>query len=289
MDEYNMSHTGAELDDAINKFKSGYIKPSGTLDINENGIKNVKEYESVNVDVKGADVSEVTATEEDVLRGVNFVNSQGKLLEGNIIRQSMVDGVDNYIPFPNQNYLELSKGYYPNDFRINALLQEKTVSPKLLMNTFVEPDSGYALSRVIVNGYTIPDSYINKDSTEMFVTQSAEGTYTTGSDDVYLGDISINIGFKPKIFFFVALSGLENNKTSQYALNTSLLISDNNYNVLLRRTTGIYFGSDYGSRTAQSSSSSNTFFITNNGVQGGASSSFYAQGGAKTFNWYAWG
>ena len=28
MSEYNMSHTGAELDDAINKFISGYIDKS---------------------------------------------------------------------------------------------------------------------------------------------------------------------------------------------------------------------------------------------------------------------
>ena len=169
-----MSHTGAELDEAISKFKDGYIKPSGTLEISENGVKNVKEYESVSVDVQGADVSDVTATADDVLKGVKFVNSLGQLLEGTIPTKTITPDVDDYIPFP-QDYAEYSSGYYPNDLKIYAHLQEKTVTPRLLMNTFVEPDSGYALSRVIVNGYTIPDSYIHKDSTELYVTQSAEG------------------------------------------------------------------------------------------------------------------
>lgn len=51
MSEYNMSHTGAELDDAINKVKSGYIKPSGNTTITSNGTHNVKQYENAVVSV----------------------------------------------------------------------------------------------------------------------------------------------------------------------------------------------------------------------------------------------
>lgn len=36
MSEYNLSHTGKELDDAISKVKSGYILPSETVNITEN-------------------------------------------------------------------------------------------------------------------------------------------------------------------------------------------------------------------------------------------------------------
>ena len=36
MSEYYMSHTGEELDEAINKVKNGYILPSETINISEN-------------------------------------------------------------------------------------------------------------------------------------------------------------------------------------------------------------------------------------------------------------
>lgn len=51
MSEYNMTHTGKELDDAINKVKSGYIKPSGSKNISANGTHDVKQYENVVVNV----------------------------------------------------------------------------------------------------------------------------------------------------------------------------------------------------------------------------------------------
>ena len=53
MSEYNMTHTGAELDSAISKVHSGYIMPSGTKpgEITENGRHNVKEYEFADVNV----------------------------------------------------------------------------------------------------------------------------------------------------------------------------------------------------------------------------------------------
>lgn len=288
MDEYNMSHTGAELDEAISKFKDGYIKPSGTLEISENGVKNVKEYESVSVDVQGADVSDVTATADDVLKGVKFVNSLGQTLEGSIPIKSIEPGVDDYIPLPEQDYFDLPKGYYPNDLKIYAHLQEKTVTPRLLMNTFVEPDSGYALSRVIVNGYTIPDSYIHKDSTKLFVTQSAEGTYTAGASNTYLDDVSINIGFKPKIFIFLVDQGMKSKSTSDFLITSSILIADNNNNILAKRTTGTYYNSSLGARTAQSTGDSNTFYLTSNGVHGGSGSSFFIEAGFR-MKWYAWG
>ncbi len=51
MSEYNMSHTGAELDSAINKVNSGYILPSGNKSITANGTHDVKNYEKAVVNI----------------------------------------------------------------------------------------------------------------------------------------------------------------------------------------------------------------------------------------------
>ncbi len=234
------------------------------------------------------DLTEDTVTPETLLSGVTAHAANGESIEGTIPTQQITPDVDDYIPLPEQDYFDLPKGYYPNDLKIYAHLQEKTVTPRLLMNTFVEPDSGYALSRVIVNGYTIPDSYIHKDSTELYVTQSAEGAYVAGSSNTYLDDVSINIGFKPKIFIFVTDQGMKSKKTNEYLITSSILIADNNYNILTKRTTGTYYNSSTGARTAQSSGDSNTFYLTSNGVHGGSGSSFFIEAGFR-MKWYAWG
>lgn len=234
------------------------------------------------------DLTEDTVTPETLLSGVTAHAANGESIEGTIPTQQITPDVDDYIPLPEQDYFDLPKGYYPNDLKIYAHLQEKTVTPRLLMNTFVEPDSGYALSRVIVNGYTIPDSYIHKDSTELYVTQSAEGTYTAGANDTYLDDISINIGFKPKIFIFVSDQGMDSKSTNEYLMTNSFLITDNNYNVLAKRTTGAYYSSSLGARSASGSSDGNTFYLTSNGVHGGSGASFFIQSGRR-MKWYAWG
>lgn len=41
MSEYYMSHTGAELDEAINKVKNGYVLPTEVINIVQNNISNI--------------------------------------------------------------------------------------------------------------------------------------------------------------------------------------------------------------------------------------------------------
>ena len=51
MSEYYLGFTGAQLDDAINKVRSGYIKPEGSMPITENGTFDVREKAEVKVNV----------------------------------------------------------------------------------------------------------------------------------------------------------------------------------------------------------------------------------------------
>lgn len=51
MSEYNMTHTGQELDAAIAKVQNGYILPSGTKNITTNGTHDVKNAKTANVNV----------------------------------------------------------------------------------------------------------------------------------------------------------------------------------------------------------------------------------------------
>ena len=51
MSEYVLRHSGKELDDAIEKVHSGYIYPSGTLRIDENGEYDISSFRNVRIDV----------------------------------------------------------------------------------------------------------------------------------------------------------------------------------------------------------------------------------------------
>lgn len=51
MSEYNMSHTGAQLDEAIDKVKNGYILPEESINISANGEYDVTEFAKAVVSV----------------------------------------------------------------------------------------------------------------------------------------------------------------------------------------------------------------------------------------------
>lgn len=70
MSEYNMTHTGAELDSAISKVNSGYILPQGSIELKTNGTHNVKAYENAVVNIPtGTDTSDATAGAYDICSG----------------------------------------------------------------------------------------------------------------------------------------------------------------------------------------------------------------------------
>lgn len=77
MSEYNMTHTGQELDAAIEKVKNGYILPSGTIDIMDNGPHDVKNFQNANVNVPTLDTSDANAGVYDIYNGKTaYVNGQ---------------------------------------------------------------------------------------------------------------------------------------------------------------------------------------------------------------------
>lgn len=123
----------------------------------------------------------------------------------------------------------------------------------------------------------------------------SEGKYWTNSyspsSDILLSNVSFDCGFKPKIFVVTNLSGIVSNSTStsKVHLLTSLFITDDDYNILLRFSSYLYYHTTnklyMGSR---STSSDNTFVPTDTGVQGGNGTTVYFRGG-NTYQVYAWG
>ncbi len=193
MSEYNMTHTGRELDDAINKVKSGYIKPSGNINITTNGTHNVRQYE-------------------------------------------------------------------------NAVVN-------------VQPSS----------------DYIKKADTNIYTTKFACGIYRPSST-ITTSNISITVGFKPKIFYMRNIEGIQNNTSTYYVVALWMML-DNDYAYIMCKPNGtddartggpmgVYYQSS-AARITWSNGASNCLTATESGVKG-SGTTFYCQGG-KGFQWFAWG
>lgn len=194
MSEYNMTHTGKELDDAIAKVQSGYVFPDQSATVTKNGI-----YDTIGE-----------------------------------IPVKLIDEITVNVP--------------------------------------------------------VPSDYIKIGDTKVFVTQFTNGDYSRSSDTC-LSDISISVGFKPKIFVLTNSSGIASNSTSssKYHLLTSIFIKDNNYNNLLRFSSFLYYNSKsklyMGGRSTGEASTLNP---TDGGVSGNDGSTVYTRANMN-YQWYAWG
>lgn len=99
------------------------------------------------------DVSNVDATDTDVLEGKTFVDSSGNEVVGEI---PINDYFTDTVLSPLQTYLMVYSGYYPDDFTVSIDLEQKTATPTTSSQD-IWPTVGKVLSKVTVN--PIPSQY----------------------------------------------------------------------------------------------------------------------------------
>lgn len=118
--------------------------------------------------------------------------------------------------------------------------------------------------------------------------QYKSGTYPcTGGNDVLSG-ITIEIGFRPKIFFIIGVGSIYNGSTATpYKLGSSISVYDDDGNSLLQYSSFIMKGDSTNGYGRGGASNGNGFAATATGVQGFGDNIKAASG--ITYNWYAWG
>lgn len=144
----------------------------------------------------------------------------------------------------------------------------------------------------------VKSGYINAAGTQNYTTQFKSDVFSVSSDTL-VSNVSIPVGFKPKIFVIRANAGITST-SSRYYITTSWVVTDNNYEHILSKpdgsadarsagSIGFYYSSN-SARSAQSNSINNSLQVTDNGVKGNGStgSSYYFKANT-TYFWFAWG
>lgn len=105
---------------------------------------------------KYADVSAVTATAEEVLKGADFVSPDGTVVTGTM---PYIGGAFDWtLDATDRNQLkEIPKGYHDGNGRVKIELEEKTVTPIPHDSQIIAPSDGRVLSKVTV--MPIPTEY----------------------------------------------------------------------------------------------------------------------------------
>lgn len=132
----------------------------------------------------------------------------------------------------------------------------------------------------------IPDGYISISDILTHTTQQKSGTYTgTGKT---LENISIAVGFKPKIFILVNDDAIySDSAASPYSLLSAAMIYNDNGNELISRSSFVLKG-DFTKGYGRGGQSGGTCFKpTSNGVQGVGKNVKANRG--MNYNWFAWG
>lgn len=134
----------------------------------------------------GSDVSGVTATADDVLKGKKIVTKDGELVEGAIPDNRAVsktlDTTTTVCPIP--------KGYYSEEGEVSIALTSLTRTPSEIEQT-VEPPEGHVLSSVIIK--PIPDNYADVSEVTLPAEYVLAGwTYIDATGEPVIGSMPNN-------------------------------------------------------------------------------------------------
>lgn len=118
--------------------------------------------------------------------------------------------------------------------------------------------------------------------------QYKAGTYPCTYGNDVLSGITIDIGFRPKVFFIIGIGSIYNGSTdTPYKLGSAIAVYDDDGNALLQYSTFIMKGDSTNGYGRGGSNTGNGFAATATGVRGFGDNIKAASG--ITYNWYAWG
>lgn len=115
------------------------------------------------------DVTGVTATVSDVLKGAKFVRADGTLVEGNIPSHSAL--TDTPLDTTTTSYT-IPRGYHTGKSTVSITLETKTATPTKAAQD-ITPTSGKVLSKVTVN--PIPDNFIDTTDADAVAANILDG------------------------------------------------------------------------------------------------------------------
>lgn len=131
----------------------------------------------------------------------------------------------------------------------------------------------------------VKNGYINASDIITNTKKSATGDIVGNGQAI--SNISITVGFKPKIFIIQNQDAVYTNSASTpYSLLGSVMICDDNYNPIEKRTSFVLKG-DATNGWGRGGKSNTGFEPTENGVKGLVGSIKVHSG--ITYNWWAWG
>lgn len=234
MDNYIMQHTGKQLDEAISKFNSDYLKPDGTIKIGEeenNTIVDVSQYANAEIAVPTISTASeelvITPSEGDVVVKESDKGGYSKVtinpIPSNYIGSKIVKKeAEEFQPqetdrvIPSGQYLKgaqtikaVSSRYVGSGITKKAA---ETFTPSSSPITI--PANTYLEGNQIIN--PIPDSYLLRYPLTTYVT----GTFQPSSDttSVTINNTNLN-GITPKIIIIQMTNGSAYSGLSAYLVS----------------------------------------------------------------------